>query len=509
MNESLTNPLAGKRIGLVLTGGGGKGAYEIGVWRGLIAKHITQFSAISGTSIGALNGYLVARGKLDDAEKLWRKLGQKSPLRVSPLRIAFGLLERIGIGIVLALTAYVFLPFVGLLGILPIFASVFIVTNSGLLLPARLLLPMLAVLNVLLVKRLLRNTRIGRVTNNRNLLHNDRDLRRFIFFSFQPWMFHLLTLAGTVVLPLWMFWRDVLVHNRSHHWAWLLPIPFVIGIFTILFSVDLGLSSMSQIPIFDGSALERELEDLFKSNSRTEEGDSEPRLDIQTDLYATRLVERAISLPPAYVPPDFSNATVLGMEYVPLREKPISHIREVLTSTGAIAGFLPRVYEKRSEISFTVSGLPYIYYDAGSIDNTPMAPLLEDGFCDVYIVVLLDHTINDPMRYLRKYIDSINFRVRRANPDISDEAWNALAGFRVIYPSRISSDKFNDVQIIPIVPSEPLGGFFRGTLRFKSAQIEQHMQCGTRDAQSAIDAFAKCIRRSSGASDATKRASVD
>lgn len=58
-------------FGLVLSGGGAKGAYEIGVWKALqefgIASNIT---AISGTSVGALNAALFAAWP-DDAEKLW------------------------------------------------------------------------------------------------------------------------------------------------------------------------------------------------------------------------------------------------------------------------------------------------------------------------------------------------------------------------------------------------------------------------------------------------------
>lgn len=107
LNHSKDAPFAGKKIGLVLTGGGGKGAYEIGVWRGLVAQGITDFVAISGTSIGGLNGYLVARGNLDDAQVLWRKLGHASPLKVSVLRLVLGLLERIGTAIVFASTTRV------------------------------------------------------------------------------------------------------------------------------------------------------------------------------------------------------------------------------------------------------------------------------------------------------------------------------------------------------------------------------------------------------------------
>lgn len=49
-----------KKLGLVLSGGGGKGSYEIGVWRYL--KEIgldKKISVISGTSVGGLNAALI------------------------------------------------------------------------------------------------------------------------------------------------------------------------------------------------------------------------------------------------------------------------------------------------------------------------------------------------------------------------------------------------------------------------------------------------------------------
>lgn len=58
-------------FGLVLAGGGGKGAYEIGVWKALLeAKRITV-GAVSGTSVGALNAALFAAGDYDEAEDIW------------------------------------------------------------------------------------------------------------------------------------------------------------------------------------------------------------------------------------------------------------------------------------------------------------------------------------------------------------------------------------------------------------------------------------------------------
>ena len=43
---------------LVLSGGGSKGSYEIGVWKALRKLHI-KFDIVTGTSIGALNGALI------------------------------------------------------------------------------------------------------------------------------------------------------------------------------------------------------------------------------------------------------------------------------------------------------------------------------------------------------------------------------------------------------------------------------------------------------------------
>lgn len=43
-------------VGLVLSGGGGKGAYEIGIWKALDEYGVTpNIVAISGTSVGGLN----------------------------------------------------------------------------------------------------------------------------------------------------------------------------------------------------------------------------------------------------------------------------------------------------------------------------------------------------------------------------------------------------------------------------------------------------------------------
>ena len=61
-------------IGIVLAGGGTKGAYQIGVWQALaengIMEHITGFS---GSSIGAFNSALMVNGDLDLAKHIWEE----------------------------------------------------------------------------------------------------------------------------------------------------------------------------------------------------------------------------------------------------------------------------------------------------------------------------------------------------------------------------------------------------------------------------------------------------
>ena len=58
-------------IGLVLSGGGAKGAYEVGVWQALQDAGLSSnIKVISGTSVGAINAALFATNP-DAAEKLW------------------------------------------------------------------------------------------------------------------------------------------------------------------------------------------------------------------------------------------------------------------------------------------------------------------------------------------------------------------------------------------------------------------------------------------------------
>lgn len=65
-------------IGLVLEGGGAKGAFQVGAYRALKELGI-QINGVVGTSIGALNGALIAQQDEDKAYEVWKQI---SPSRL-------------------------------------------------------------------------------------------------------------------------------------------------------------------------------------------------------------------------------------------------------------------------------------------------------------------------------------------------------------------------------------------------------------------------------------------
>lgn len=72
------------RVGLVLSGGGAKGAYQVGVVKAL-AELGARVDAVAGASIGALNGAILASSpSLEEGgnrlEEVWRTLAETSPL---------------------------------------------------------------------------------------------------------------------------------------------------------------------------------------------------------------------------------------------------------------------------------------------------------------------------------------------------------------------------------------------------------------------------------------------
>ncbi len=68
-------------VGLVLSGGGGKGAYETGVFKAISESDSDiMFDAVSGTSVGALNAALFLTVDSEESEKIWSGIRRKDIL---------------------------------------------------------------------------------------------------------------------------------------------------------------------------------------------------------------------------------------------------------------------------------------------------------------------------------------------------------------------------------------------------------------------------------------------
>lgn len=75
-----------EEFGLVLEGGGAKGSYEIGACKALEEMDI-KITAVAGTSVGALNGAMVAQHEIDKAYQLWYDMHYSKVINIDSKRL--------------------------------------------------------------------------------------------------------------------------------------------------------------------------------------------------------------------------------------------------------------------------------------------------------------------------------------------------------------------------------------------------------------------------------------
>ncbi len=71
-----------REYGLVLEGGGAKGAYQIGAWKALREAGV-NIKGIAGASVGSLNGALICMDDLERAEEIWKNIDYSQVMSVS------------------------------------------------------------------------------------------------------------------------------------------------------------------------------------------------------------------------------------------------------------------------------------------------------------------------------------------------------------------------------------------------------------------------------------------
>lgn len=98
--NKMENILSKESFGLVLSGGGGKGAYQIGVMKALVERGLMgNIAGISGASIGAINLALFAMGDLKTAIDAWSNISNSLFLHLDESLIDFkeGVFSRDGL----------------------------------------------------------------------------------------------------------------------------------------------------------------------------------------------------------------------------------------------------------------------------------------------------------------------------------------------------------------------------------------------------------------------------
>lgn len=78
------------KIGLVLAGGGARGAYQVGAWKALKELGIYKYvEVISGTSVGALNAVLFMMNNIEFAENIWGEITKEKMLPTNHIELSF------------------------------------------------------------------------------------------------------------------------------------------------------------------------------------------------------------------------------------------------------------------------------------------------------------------------------------------------------------------------------------------------------------------------------------
>lgn len=74
------------KTGLVLEGGGARGAYHLGAYKAIVELGI-EIQGVTGSSAGALNGILIAQGDWEKAYQMWENLNLSSVVEVDERKI--------------------------------------------------------------------------------------------------------------------------------------------------------------------------------------------------------------------------------------------------------------------------------------------------------------------------------------------------------------------------------------------------------------------------------------
>jgi predicted acylesterase/phospholipase RssA len=424
--QSTIDLLRSTRIALVLSGGGGKGAYEIGCLRALRDHGISRFCAVAGTSVGALNGALFTQDGLGAAKRVWHDISFGQVLKAHP----FGF----------------FVAFACRLLLAPMFAlrsipSFWEATEAfGAFKKAGFPGPVAAANAVsrLAVSFLIFAATLVAATA---IVHSITPMRIPFVGDWRFWLGALLAMGP--LMALW--WGLFKIHN-------------VVA---------------DRFALFSNAPLQSLVNRVL-----------EPR-KIRAAAFPTYITVAWLRW--VQIPPGQERAGVLHslvnyrMQYTPvykeLRELTDEGIREhVIQSAG-----LPEVFPRR-----VVSGVPVV--DGGVADNTPFRPVLDaDGFVVVYLQSHADkkELMRVETERVRRIVDQSG-AVSDTQAAMTAGIW-AMAKQEGWVEEVLRSESDVARPLLSIVPSRSLGGLLAGTMNFSACKARQLMWLGYWDTLGALE----------------------
>lgn len=523
MNNSQVSQRNNSKIrrGLVLEGGGAKGAWQFGALQALDEAGI-KFDYVAGTSVGALNGALWASGRIDLGKELW---GSLSTSKVFKLRIHHSPMFVIGL---FARIFYVYV--IGLISPDKAPPSLRIILYGLMSLPTFVAAVFLIVFLILFFSAAATNTGLGHtlfttaalvflLTVAVLMLKAAERTKHFFFMSLVAWVALLLNLLDYVSDS-----PDIEVKNGLYLsfiiedamrampiFLWLLGVmPFVI------FCIAMCLRHLNT-SIFSVAPLEVIIKDLlaggfkmpmFATVAREIHEYYDPD-DLQYRKHLNQHYNIAVphsTIIPSYVrvdslSPENALSALLATSALPLGITPRRTGKYAVNPRELNALQEAEAEEFSTELPISSSfGKGYkapkvSLIDGGVADNIPWVQFIEDVPCDE-IVIIGCNPVSDWDDSERKREWKLKNRLLRVVESCL-QGESSVRRERLGSPKDIKNDPPTVVplrepdhwpeRVVIIAPDAPLGNFLTGTLNFSTGVARKRLKEGYKKASKIIE----------------------
>lgn len=420
-------------IGIALGGGGAKGAYSAGLCKALIENKKFKIKAISGTSVGGLNAFILASEKIKEGEDIWFNINFNNTYPLKKNKILSLLIGP------LIILSNLFIEFI--LRNLPLR----VYYNFRKKIIKWLYLYMILIVAITLVTVLLKLSSYW-------LFLNSIFIALYFFYTKLMKDDELLTIQRLILLNLAAnFALFIGEASKSHHTH--LHVDLIlsgISLLIVLVFVIPGLV-FPEATLMKNAPLKNTINTLVKNSK------------VKLPTYITTALKVTL-----YDPLDIRKShTRYGLKkinnttYVPiysnLQNYTENQISELLTATAALPiGIVNKVnFEGRNLV------------DGGIIDNLPIFPLFEYENCDAVIAISLNTIENNELQstynlndyHLRTYSMNLNYLENLNHEDKMRYIENIE-----VYFSKNTKEKI----LFCVEPKFDLGGWKNGTLNFDS-----------------------------------------